>query len=70
MNFPKRRPGTGRVNAGALPGATASLPSRVGRIRIRAEVWEEACFEGNHENTITQRELGFKWWTPMTPPQK
>jgi len=70
MNFPKRRPGTGRRNIGGLPGATSGLPSRVEKDVHAQEVWEEACFEGNHENTITQKELGFKWFGGVTPPTK
>ena len=33
------------------------------------EVWEEPCFEGNHENTLTQHESGFKWYSGVTPPK-
>ena len=69
INFPKKRPGMAARHAGTLPNATAGLPSTAGD-RYAKEVWEEACFEGNHENTITQREIGFKWYPGVTPPAK
>jgi hypothetical protein len=70
MNYPKRRDGTGPTGGPrALPGATTGLPSRVADNPYAKEVWEEACFEGNHENTITLREIGFKWFGGVTPPK-
>ncbi len=68
INHPKRRPGTGPRVPGGLPGATAGLPS-ANNNPYANENWEAACFEGNHENTVTQRELGFKWFKGVTPPK-
>ena len=70
MNYPKRREGTGPTGGPrALPGATTGLPSRMATNPYAKEVWEEACFEGNHENTVTLHEIGFKWFSGVTPPK-
>jgi len=82
MNFPKRRQGTDtrRLRAAAFAAVSAEERARAGFVdnapaRPRTvdpyakEVWEEPCFEGNHENTITQRESGFKWYPGVTPPK-
>ena len=69
MNYPKRREGTEPTGGPrALPGATSGLPS-VTNDPYAKEVWEEACFEGNRENTITLHALGFKWFKGVTPPK-
>lgn len=70
MNYPKRRDGTPPPTKGpqALPGATSGLPFRATNPHDK-EVWEEGCFEGNHENTVTLREIGYKWFNGVTPPQ-
>jgi hypothetical protein len=81
MNFPKRRAGTDQRRLRAAAFATLSPAERaaagyVENTRPRTtvdpyakEVWEEPCFEGNHENTITQHESGFKWYRGVTPPK-
>ena len=68
MTYSKRRSGTGpRGPNYGVPGATSGLPSV--KDPYAGEFWEEACFEGNHENTISQHELGFKWFKGVTPPK-
>ena len=66
MNFPKRRQGSGRVGRPLPPRGGPSAGSRDRRAHIQRadsclppvkdayanEVWEEACFEGNHQNLI------------------
>jgi hypothetical protein len=81
MNVPKRRAGTDQRRLRAAAFATLSPAERaaagyVENTRPRTtvdpyakEVWEEPCFEGNHENTITQHESGFKWYRGVTPPK-
>jgi hypothetical protein len=81
MNFPKRRAGTDTRNlrGSAFATKTASEAAAVGFAQpaprvpdadpYEKEVWETACFEGNHENTITQHEIGFKWFKGVTPPK-
>ena len=84
MNFPKRRAGSGPVGRPLPPriGASAGVPGIAGITSAGAtdglppvndpyakEVWEEACFEGNHQNIIGIHELGYKWFRGVTPPQ-
>jgi hypothetical protein len=80
INHPKRRDGTDKRNLRGTAFA-ATAPSQAAaagfteNVRPAAvdpyekEVWETACFEGNHENTVTQHELGFKWFKGVTPPK-
>ena len=81
MNFPKRRKGTDqrRLRAAAFATLSAEEKAAVGYVEntrprttadpYEKEIWEEPCFEGNHENTITQHESGFKWYSGVTPPK-
>jgi hypothetical protein len=32
------------------------------------EDWEEACFEGNHQNLVGIHGIGFKWFRGARPP--
>ena len=80
INHPKRRDGTDQRNLRGTAFA-ATAPSQAAAAGYTAnvrpatvdpyekEVWETACFEGNHENTVTQHELGFKWFKGVTPPK-
>ena len=80
INHPKRREGSDKRNlrgtafASTAPSQAAAAgytenarPATVDP--YEKEEWETACFEGNHENTITQHELGFKWFKGVTPPK-
>ena len=83
MNFPKRREGTDnrRLRAQAFAAVSAEERRAAGYVENTAparprdpnpwekEVWEEPCFEGNHENTITQHASGFKWYSGVNPPK-
>jgi hypothetical protein len=64
MNYPKRRAGTG---PGANPGG-ATAAGAAGNTPTTdpyaKEFWEQACAEGNHDNVLTLKRLGFKWFIP------
>ena len=84
MNFPKRRAGSGPVGRPLPPrigpssgiagvsGEDVSGPMD-GLPRVddpyTKEVWEEACFEGNHQNLISNHDIGYKWFRGFRPPQ-
>jgi hypothetical protein len=66
MTYPKRRQGTG---PGANPGGTtaASAVANVNNDRYAKEVWENTCIEGNIDNVLEIKSLGFKWFNPIVP---
>jgi len=69
MTYPKRRAGTG---PGANPlstnavGAAGSAPARDPYAK---EFWEQTCTEGNHDNVVILKNLGFKWFNAVVPPK-
>lgn len=69
MTYPKRRTGTG---PGANPGATNAVGA-AGVVRAAdpyaKEVWEQTCIEGNYDNVVLLKRLGFKWFDAVTPPK-
>jgi len=68
MTYPKRRAGT--AGAGGGGGNTAAgAAAVVGRDPYAKEMWEQTCIEGNLENTVILKELGFKWFEGVTPPK-
>jgi hypothetical protein len=69
MTYPKRRAGTAGAGGGA--GTTAASAAAVARNNdpYAKEYWEQTCIEGNIENVITLRDLGFKWFKGVTPPK-
>jgi hypothetical protein len=69
INFPKRRAGSGPVGIAAppsVPGAMSGIP--VVKDAHADEVWEEACFEGNHQNLLGIHDIGFRWFRGARPP--
>ena len=69
MNFPSRRPGTGpNTRRSRIPGAIAANAPPV-QDPYAAEVWEDACYEGNREGPASLRALGFEWFRGVAPPQ-
>jgi hypothetical protein len=44
---------------------TMRLPLRRGRSE---EIWENACYEGNHDAEVA-RELGYRWFSGVMPPK-
>jgi len=73
MNYPKRRAGTlgvagaGQVAGGATAVGAASAPVR--NDPYAKEAWEQTCHEGNADNLEILKKLGFKWFSPVTPPR-
>jgi len=69
MTYPKRRAGT--RGAGGGQGTTAASAAAVlPRVDPYAkEYWEQTCIEGNIENVILVKNLGFKWFKGVTPPK-
>jgi hypothetical protein len=59
LSYRLRRAGTGGGGGG---GAPAKDPYAV-------ESWEHACHEGNDNHVVGTRELGFKWYPGVKPPQ-
>jgi hypothetical protein len=68
MNFPKRRAGTG-PSGGPRGVTTASALPPVNNDPYAKELWEQACYEGNSESVLSIRELGYKWFSGVTPPK-
>jgi len=71
MTYPKRRTGTGPGgNAGAITNAVAAAAG-VARAAdpYAKEVWENTCLEGNQDNVVLLKKLGFKWFDAVTPPK-
>jgi len=66
MTYPKRRAGTG---PGANPGGTtaASAAAVVTSDPYAKEFWENTCIEGNFDNVLEIKNLGFKWFNAVTP---
>jgi len=66
MTYPKRRAGTG---PGANPGGTtaASAAAVVINDPYAKEFWENTCIEGNFDNVLEIKNLGFKWFNPIVP---
>jgi len=66
MTYPKRRAGTG---PGANPLSTTAVGAagNVANDPYAKEFWEQTCSEGNHDNLVVLKKLGFKWFTPPTP---
>lgn len=52
---------------------TMRLPLRRARVNrndpYAGESWENACYEGNSQDTEHVRALGFKWFPGITPPK-
>ncbi len=69
MNYPKRRAGT--PVAGGAGGATAAAAAAVVNRNdpYAKELWEQTCTEGNLENVVILKQLGFKWFNGVTPPK-
>jgi len=69
MTYPKRRTGTG---PGANPGA-ANAVGAAGVVRAAdpyaKEVWENTCIEGNRDNVVLLKQLGFKWFDAVSQPK-
>jgi len=59
LSYRLRRAGTG----GGGGAATVNDP-------YAAESWEHACHEGNAHHVEGARDLGFKWFPGVTPPQR
>jgi hypothetical protein len=68
INFPKRRAGTGPRDAPRGTTATSSLTPAAADPHAN-ELWEIACYEGNTESVKAMRDLGFKWFSGVVPPQ-
>lgn len=68
MNFPKRRAGTGPTGGPRGISTTSVLPP-VNNDPYAKELWETACYEGNTESVLSIRELGYKWFSGVTPPK-
>ena len=69
INFPKRRAGTGPGGprgVTAVRRALSTLPPADDP--YANELWERACHEGNAETVKGTRELGFQWFSGVTPP--
>jgi hypothetical protein len=68
MTYPKRRQGTG---PGVNPGGTtaASAVANVNNDRYAKEYWENTCIEGNFDNVVEIKDLGFKWFNAVEPPK-
>lgn len=66
MTYPKRRQGTA---PGANPGGTtaAGAAANVNNDPYAKEFWENTCIEGNIDNVLEIKNLGFKWFHPITP---
>ena len=60
LSYRLRRAGTGGGGGG---GAPANDP-------YASESWEHACHEGNGNHVAGTRELGFKWYPGVKPPQR
>jgi hypothetical protein len=73
MTYPKRRAGTPvAAGAGAVAGGvTAATAAAVPRNNdpYAREYWEQTCIEGNLENVVLLKKLGFKWFAGVTPPK-
>jgi hypothetical protein len=84
MNFPKRRAGSGPVGRPLPPriGPSSGIAGVAGRTSAgpldelprvddpyAKEAWEEACFEGNHQNLIGNHDVGYKWFRGFKLPQ-
>ena len=70
MTYPKRRSGTGPGgNAGAIPNAVAAAAVAPAADPYAKEVWENTCLEGNHDNVVLLKKLGFKWFDAVVPPK-
>ena len=69
MTYPKRRAGT--QGAGGGQGNTAVTAAAVVRSNdpYAKEVWEQTCTEGNLDNLLILKKLGFKWFNGVTPPK-
>ena len=67
MNFPKRRAGTAPSGPRGVTAASRLPP--VVNDPYEKEYWETACYEGNAPNVEGIRELGFKWFSGVTPPR-
>jgi hypothetical protein len=67
INFPKARVGSGSRGPTGVNAITA-VPSRAPD-RHANEQWETACYEGNTESILHIRELGYKWFSGVTPPK-
>jgi hypothetical protein len=68
MTYPKRRQGTG---PGANPGATNAVGAAgaINNDPYAKEFWEQTCTEGNHDNVVIIKSLGFKWFNAVAPPK-
>jgi len=71
MTYPKRRAGTpvAANAAGVTGGVTAATAAAVTRSNdpYAREYWEQTCTEGNLENVVILKKLGFKWFKGVTP---
>ena len=69
MTYPKRRQGTG---PGANPLSTNSIGA-AGNVSVAdpyaKEYWEQTCIEGNIDNVVILKNLGFKWFNAVVPPK-
>lgn len=66
MTYPKKRAGTG---PGANPGGATAAGAAAVVIKdpYAKEFWENTCIEGNFDNVAILKNLGFKWFNPITP---
>jgi hypothetical protein len=66
MTYPKRRAGTGPA---ANPGGNtaAGAAAVVNNDPYAKEFWENTCIEGNVDNVVILKNLGFKWFNAITP---
>ena len=74
INYPKKRAGTpgaaGDPGAGGGAGIIAATAvAVVNNDPYAKEFWEQTCVEGNLENVIILKQLGFKWFKAVTPPK-
>ena len=69
MTYPKRRAGTPGAGGGAGLNAVGAAGAAARNDPYAKEFWENTCYEGNHENVVILRELGFKWFEGVTPPK-
>jgi hypothetical protein len=68
MNYPKHRAGTA---PGLNPGGNTAVGA-AGVVRVdpyAKEVWEATCHEGNQDNLVILKKLGYKWFDAVTPPR-
>jgi hypothetical protein len=70
MTYPKRRTGTGPGgNAGAITNAVAAAGVARAADPYAKELWENTCLEGNHDNVVLLKKLGFKYFDAVGPPK-